>query len=163
MEKRLRRDFQAHVPGRELLPVDDLLHPHELGVALGEDYNLPGPSSPRSSGGIGQLIAAAPRLGQKVAHSDGHPQVGVLVHRSLPTLDRYIVVRLVPEEEVIRDGHGKDCASPREGARTADKRDLVLGDHRAGAGLAVAPFLMSPKENTYLVVLNLQIPNTMTS
>ena len=143
--KRLRRDFQAHVPRCELLPVDDLLHPHELGVALGKDHNLPGPSSPWSSGGIGQLITAAPRLGQKVAHSDGHPQVGVLVHRSLPALDRYIVVRLVPEEEVVSHGHGEDGASPGEGPGAADQGYLVLGDEGAGAGLAVAPFFVGPE------------------
>lgn len=151
------------LPRSKLLAVDDLLNPHELRIALGKDHNLASSSCPWCAGGVRQLISAASGLRQEVSGCDGHAQVGVLVDRGFPTLDGDIVVRLVPEEEVIRDGHGKDCASPREGARTADKRDLVLGDHRAGAGLAVAPFLMSPKENTYLVVLNLQIPNTMTS
>ena len=133
------------LPRSKLLAVDDLLNPHELRIALGKDHNLASSSCPWCAGGVRQLISAASGLRQEVSGCDGHAQVGILVDRGFPTLDGDIVVRLVPEEEVVSHGHGEDGASPGEGPGAADQGYLVLGDEGAGAGLAVAPFFVGPE------------------
>ena len=77
----------------------------------------------------------------------GHAQVAVLADRGRGVaggVDGGVVVRLVPEQKVVRHRDGKDGASPRERARSSDQRVVVLSQQRARARLAVAPFLVLP-------------------
>jgi hypothetical protein len=69
-------------------------------------------------------IALVPGLRQKISGRNGHAQVGVLVDRGVPALDGHVVVRLVPEEEVVGYRHGEDGAPPGEWARASNKCDL---------------------------------------
>ena len=113
----LENDFlleSFNLPGCKFFSINDFFNSHQLSVALCKDDNFPCSTSSRSPCSIRQLISTTFGGGQKVAHGEGHAQVGVLVDRGIATLDWYVVVGLVTEEEVVSHGDSKDCATPCE-------------------------------------------------
>lgn len=116
--------IRLFLPGSKFLSINDFLHSHEFSITLCKNDNLPSATCPWSSSCIGQLISATPRLRQEVSGREGHAQVRVLVDRGLAALHRDVVVRFVPEEEVVRDRHREHGPAPGERARTSYEGNL---------------------------------------